>query len=215
MKKAELNKKDKKYLTEKGRDAISDGAFLKGIRLFERFHKEYEFDEEVMYLFGVLYDHMGQRLRGRGDNKNSKEYFDKAFKVFSSMLEQNPKSFDALYGIGKIYRSKGNYEKALEYSKKAYRMSGGKAVYGIGIIYEQMGDLKKAEYWYKKELRDKGENDYGAALNYVLFFNRMHREDVKKYAKVVKKHYDKESDSFKKSNWGKLIKKEIDSVLDF
>jgi len=224
MAKIKIGKKEKEFLLKVGREGFSNRAYNEALRTFEKYYKKYEFDEDTLYLFGMLYDHLGQRFRTLSQKaksvvnkrkylKRSNKYFEKAVEIFNLMLKKNPKSFDALYGIGKVYRNKGNYKKALLYSKKAYRMSKGGAVYGIGLIYENMGDTKKALYWYKKELKDKGEKDYGAALNFLIFSNRQYRRKMRKYAEAVKKHYTKEPAYFKKTKFGKFVKREIDIIL--
>jgi len=225
MTKTKISKKEKDLLERTAREGLNNLAYKGALKIFEKYYKEYEFDEDTLYLFGMLYDHLGQDFRSlskRGKSATarrkhleaSNRQFKKAVEIFNSMLKKNSKSFDAIYGIGKVYRNKGDYEKALLYSKKAYRMSGGKAVYGIGLIYENMGDIKNALYWYKKELRDKGENDYGAAMNFLIFSNRQHRIKMRKYAKAVKSGYNKEPVYFKKTKFGEFIKREIDMILD-
>lgn len=224
MAKIKIAKKEKALLLKVGRKGFSDSAYNEALRTFEKYYEKSEFDEDTMYLFGMLYDHLGQRFRGLGQKvksainkrkylRRSDKYFEKAVEIFNLMLRKNPKSFNALYGIGKVHRNKGNYKKALSYSKKAYRMSKGKAVYGIGLIYENMGDTKRALYWYKKDLKDKGEKDYGAAWNFLIFSNKQYRRKVRKYAEAVKKHYDKEPTYFKKTKHGKFIKREVDMIL--
>ena len=76
-----------------------------------------------------------------------------------------------------------------------------------------MGNYQKAEEWHRKELADRGEKDYLAAENFLFFLNRQYRRKASKYAETAKEHYDKETSSFKKSSFGKALKREIDSVL--
>lgn len=224
MNKSILSRKEKKMLSNTALRAFYNQSYRDAIKRFEKYHEKYDLGEDLLYQFGMLYDHMGQEFMEmsrrakspatkRRYREKSSRYFEKAIGVYNLMLKKNPKSFNAVYGIGKVYRNKGNYEKALLYSKKAYRMSKGKAVYGIGLIYSMMGDDKKAEYWYKKDLRDKGEDDPGAVLNYVVFSNRKYREKMRKYGEVLKKYYDKQPEYFRNSAWGKLLKKDIDMIL--
>lgn len=222
--KKELNKKIKEFLIRTTRLESSNRSYNKPISVFKNYFKRYEFDEDLMYQFGMIYDHLGQKFRylslrstSKGKKKDylkkSDEYFRKAMDIYKTMLKTNPKSYWAIYGIGKVYRAKRNFKKALYYAKKAYRMSKGD-ISGVGVIYQKMGDDKKALEWFKKELRDRGENDYGALINFISISNRRYREKMRRYAENLKRHFDRESQTFKKTRWGKSIKHEIERIMN-
>lgn len=208
----------------KARLGFANYSYKRALSILERYFKKYYFDEDLMYQLGMLYDHLGQRFRYLSSSSNSgikkrnylkksNQYFHKALDTYRSMLKENPRSYFALYGIGKVYRGKRNFKKALLYSKKAYRISKGD-ISGIGVIYQKMGNDKMALYWHKKELKDRGENDYGALINLVSFSHRLYQERMRKYALRLKRHFDKESMSFRKSEWGRSLKRMIEAILE-
>lgn len=219
MNKSNLPKNKIKNLEKIANGAFDNIDFDKALQVFEEADTQYQFNEKMLYLFGMLYDHLAQQFKsGFQKPKSDKKadfYFKKAEEKYKSILRNNPKSYNAWYGLGKICRNKGDYEKALLYSKKAYNLKGNKkAVYGIGFIYETMKDYVNAEKWYKKEIHDRGIKDGIAVSNYFLFANRQYKKKMRPYALIAEKYFEKQSIEYKNSKIGKGIKKELEIVLD-
>ena len=215
-----ISKKDKKFLIQKSLSALENISYYKTLKILESYYKKYDFDDELLYHLGMLYDHLGQvflnGFRTKPHAKKSNQYFNKAIYIFNKALKFNHKSYRALYGIGKVYRNQKKYEKALQYSKKAYKIAlkeKAKSVYGIGFIYEMMGKNKDAERWYLKEIKDRGINDFAVVTNYIIFSNRVYRQKMDTIAEQAFKLYKQKSNSFKNSVFGREIKHDIDIIL--
>jgi len=219
MQKSNLPEKERQYLEKTANKAFSNVNFDEAIKIFEKADKRRRLNEESLYFFGMLYDHLAQQFKnGFQKPKNQKKadfYFERAISIYKSILKNNPQSYNAWYGLGKIFRNKDDYKKALLYSKKAYRLKGKKkAVYGIGFIYELMKDYNKAEKWHKKEIRDRGIKDGIAVSNYVMFANRQFRNKIRPYALIARKYFEKQDSEYKNSKIGRGIKKELGFIFD-
>ena len=216
-----IPKKDKKILLEKSISALNNSSYSKTLKELESYYKKYEFDDELLYHLGMLYDHLGQiflnGFKVKIDKKKANLYFKKALDIFNESLDKNPNSYRALYGIGKVYRNTKQYKKALSYSKKAYKIAikeKANSVYGIGFIYEMMNKPKEAEKWYLKEIKDRGVNNFVAITNYIIFSNRTYKNKMESIAKKALELYKKEPSSFKNTIFGHQIKQDIDMILD-
>lgn len=214
LNKQNLNKTKKEYLEQVFKKNVNNFCYKEAIKIFEKYLRQYNFPDELMCKLGLLYDHLAMQLKLR--NKRSKmayEYEKKALNIYRGILKHNPKFYKAIYGIGHVYRNQGKLKTALKYHLRAYRLDTKKqSTSGIGLLYSLMGNDKKAEYWYKKELKDKGENDFGANLNLVFFYNRQNYAKAHIYAERVEKYLKKQPLSFQKSKWGKIIKEEIERI---
>lgn len=150
------------------------------IDIFEKYRRQFPFDEKLEYKLGFLYDHLAifktAKLRKR---KQRRELIDRYLKtariIYQGILRKNPRYALAWHGLSRVYQMRGDYRKAISYELKAYKLlrkrpKSKRGILGIGNIYLQKGDYKMAEYWFEKELLDLGRNNLGANANLMKFY---------------------------------------------
>ncbi len=140
--KRSMPKKIKEYLFKKGAIALSNKKYLWGITNFEKYRKKYDFDNNQNYRLALFYDHLASSVKNK---KLFNKYLKKAENIYRGILKTNPNYFHALYGLGRIYRIKKNFRKALKYQIAAYNKmmelpKNQRGALAIGLTYEETGD---------------------------------------------------------------------------
>ena len=171
----------KNYLYKVGGVAIANKKYRWGIDIIEKYAGRYSLSNNEKYKLGLLYDHLAMKTRGSLKNR----YLQKAEATYKKILKQNPKYFLALYGIGRTYSIRGNYDKALYYQSKAYQKMmklprNQRGALAIGVLYQKKRDYKNAEKWYLREYKNCPQNDFGTTLNLFNFY-----KGVKNYPKAL------------------------------
>jgi len=212
QKKKEQNVKIVEYLRKVGIEALNNYKYRWGIDIFEKYRRHYVFNDNQLHNLGMLYDHLAMFYKYKRPRKDEvRKYLQKAKSIYQSILERNPKSHLALYGIGRVWNIGGNHKKGLPYLKKAYRLMQKlprkeRGTMAIGVWYAQAGNQKRAEYWYKKEHKDL--NNFGTTINLFLFYKRTGKHDkalryLLKAERLLKKEYEH------KSKWSEYLSKEL------
>jgi tetratricopeptide (TPR) repeat protein len=222
---SKLSKKEKDYLTNLHTKAIRDhDRYVETARIFEEYAKTKELDADTLYYLGNLYEHMvygpqGKRL-GRKIvplkrlSKKSLHNITMAKKLFLAALKKDPKHIDGLRGMGKYYRDIGEYKKSLSYFKKAYKL-GGKDTSDIAGMYVRLRDKKEELRWHRKGVEENPDSPL-AVLNYLIIANKLHRKEMKKYAKFLERNFQRGFGHLQPERFSKLInmvKDEIDWTL--
>jgi len=176
-----LPRKLKNYLYKISGVAISNKRYRWGIDIIEKYASHYSLSDNEKYKLGLLYDHLAMKAKGLLKEK----YLREAEVIYKEILKQNQKYFLALYGIGRIYSVRENYNKALYYQIKAYKRMmklprNQRGALAIGVLYQKKGDYKKAEKWYLREYKDCSRNNFGTALNLFNFY-----KEIKNYPKAL------------------------------
>ena len=170
--------------------------------------------EDILCKLGFLYDHLALKQK----KINLKKFYEnKAIKLYQQALKINPKSHRATWGIGRVWWHRKN-KRAISYATRAYRLKKindgkiGLYAQNIGLIYEAIGNYKKAEYWLLRGMKEN-KKDFGSYINLEVFYRLIKNfNKAKKCAVKLKKLYDKESISFKKTLWGKKIQEIIQNA---
>lgn len=155
-------------------NAVSNKKYAWGIRELEKYPYKFTLSGNELYRIALLYDHFAMNQKNNVSTI-AKKYLKKAEEIYRHILKTDPNYLHANYGIGRIYGVRGNYNKALEYQKLAYKQMlkltrNQRGALGIGYLYKQKGDFKKAEEWYRKELRVCKANDFGTTYNLFQFY---------------------------------------------
>jgi len=111
------------------------------------------------YNLACDYFNIGLLFADKGDYAAAREFYDKSFKLFSSMKMRHELS-DYYYNIGEIYAFQKEYLKALEYYRKGFKIdeslghkpniAGGYNM--IGELYVEMDDRVEAEKCFTRAL---------------------------------------------------------------
>lgn len=218
-----IDSKTKKYLFKISGDAMANKRYYQAIRIFEKYKRTCEFSRDEEYRLAMLYDHVS--IMGKARNKNSSRYLQKAEDIYRKLIAYHPNFLHGWYGLGRVYKIRGDYKNALRCQLKAYKLMLRqprleRGALAIGLTFEAMGNYKKAEAWYKKELHDLSKNDFGATLNLFVFYKN--RGDyakasrlIKSLTLLIKKEYQKKiyrGLNMRKSNFLKWIQRAIQEV---
>jgi len=163
------------------------------VDIFERYNKEYNFDLNLKYKLGLLYDHLAIIKSSKIKNQRRREmfmrkYLGKAESIYREILKEEKNNLLAFRGLARVYEAQGKYREAIQHALRSYRImsklpKNKRGPLGIGSFYESVGDKKKAEEWYKKELTLLGKNDIGANANLMNFYRRIDKfENALPYA---------------------------------
>lgn len=112
------------------------------------------------------------------DNK-----IDEAFKHFNFVYDRNPEDYIGLLGLGQAFERKGDYEKALEYLKKAaeHPKSDLNCQFFLGTVYSKLRDFKKAQDIFRHVLKND-PNHVEASVEIATIFTLLKEyEKAKKY----------------------------------
>jgi tetratricopeptide (TPR) repeat protein len=112
--------------------------------------------------------------------------------LLSDVLKQKPDYYRALYNLGLLYDSEGDYEKAIKTLKKAEAVRYGENIpdnsvlTSLGWAYLNAGDVDKAEDYLKKAYATRDDNNASASkriLNNLglLYLQKGQAEEARKY----------------------------------
>ena len=90
------------------------------------------------------------------------EQYEKTEAAFMQALEVMPNYFDAIWGLGKFYELRKDWDKAIEYFEQCQTLRPEWTVYiqeGIGNAYEQMGQMEKAQTAFLKALQKEPKDN--------------------------------------------------------
>lgn len=203
-----MPKARKAWLEKKFYETTNAFDYLHGVRIFTSYFLRHpqEFDEKMFCRFGLLVDH----LAFKAIPKKRKEFERLALKIYSYVLERVPRSYRAMWGIGRVCLHRHS-PKALLYAKRAYRLAKQAGVHKgiwmqhIGIVYENLGMYENAIRWFKRGLRES-PNDWGMHLNLVGYYRlRKQFRAARRQAVVLEKLIKKEPPRFLETPWGKKI----------
>lgn len=171
-----LPKNIKDYLIKVRFEADAKRKFKWAADIYEKYKKQYVFDESLEYDLGTLYDHyVIFKIKKMNNEERKKIYLEKAETIYKKILTKNQKNFFAFHGLSRVYLTKEDYKKAIYFELKAYKLmqnlpKNKKGVLAVGNIYLLKKDYKNAEKWFKKELNDLGESNLGANANLMTFY---------------------------------------------
>ncbi len=173
--------------------------YLPAAKVFEKYQKLYDLDEDLKYKLGQLYDHIVIFQLKRPTQRNiRRRYIKKAESIYKSIIAINRKSIFAFHGLSRLRDIQGKHNEAWYYAKRAYLLwkklpKTKKGPLGTGNNFLLAGDFKKAEYWFKKELTELGPRNLGAQVNLLILYNTTKKhQDVLKQARIVEKLLDLE-----------------------
>lgn len=131
------------------------------------------------------------------ENKNSFnkdfKYVDVAIEIYSTIVEKDPKYFDAYLSISICYAKKGEWgksvdfcEKALEANPKSYEANN-----QMGLVYYCCDEIKEAVQYYEKALKLKPDGDYKVYSNLAYAYEKIGQIDkaIKIFTKLVSKFH--------------------------
>lgn len=126
-----------------------------------------------------VYALLGQLSLSVGQNDDAK-------KNFKLALQADKNDFDALSGIGKLYKSEGNYSEALSFFQKAERVNSSDKdnLINIAECNSYLGNDKTANKYVNSVLR-KDDSNYRA--NYFRAISYMNSGDLLESQKYLKK----------------------------
>lgn len=106
-----LPKNIKNYLIKVRFEADAKRKFKWAANIYEKYRKQYVFDENLKYDLGTLYDHYViftvEKIKNEKKKKELKKiYLEKAENVYKNILQNNPKSIFALHGLSRIFLTK-------------------------------------------------------------------------------------------------------------
>ena len=114
--------------------------FLQSLVAFKEAQKFSLEDPIIHYQIGIIYKEL--------------EIFDLAAKSFIFYLDSNKKDEITLSLIGECYLNMNNYEKAIQFFEKVYKLNNNySSLFNIGKCYEKSGDLKNAAKFFKNVIK--------------------------------------------------------------
>ena len=166
--------------------AFSMGHYEVALLLYQEASSKAPNNLEVKFGMGASYHKLGMKdkakdiysdiLKNNPSHKNAlnnyiaisiKENSEEALNMLRRMEAANPKMDIIPAQISSIYQKTGNYDLALRYMKKAYKMEPKKLeyIYNIGIIFENLNEKNNAISVYTKVLETMN-NGYKSNINY-------------------------------------------------
>jgi len=165
-------------------EADAKRTYATAIRVFERYHNQYEFPDNVEYNLGLLYDHRAMQLKRKSPQKATRLY-QRAEDIYRAIIVRSPDFLFAHHGLARVLGEMKQYDEAIRHELWAHRlvqklpkkMRGSLAV---GSIFLTKGDYKNAEKWFLREVKELGSGDVGAVANVLMFYVK-----TKKYRKAL------------------------------
>ena len=133
------------------------------------------------------------------DNKNYQQ-------ALSLYLSINPATLDSLLGAAACYQGLNNFDKAIDYYKKAFELNPKDAEipYYIGYLYTEQQNWKEADLYLKKAIALNPESEAKNLLSYVtqncsaselsngiqMFENKNFEGAITKFNEIIKKEPD-------------------------
>ena len=153
-----------------------------------RFEPYPNFKEAVLEVFGQKVDaDLQQRLqeaRTEVDEGNTL----KAVKIYTSILNQEPREFKARIGLGRIYESLGEYQKAADEYNKVIELQPNnvEAHYNLGAVCWEMGMIDTAQEEFKKALElDPACADAHYNMGVTLYKKGLYEKAILELEKAV------------------------------
>jgi serine/threonine protein kinase/tetratricopeptide (TPR) repeat protein len=120
--------------------------YPKAIQEYEKLAKVTPDDTEIQSALGELYRYTGA--------------YDKAGQNYTKLLERDPKSLEAIYGMGAVQMGSGNLSGSLDYLNRALTLSvqlendekKALILYTVGIVYSSLGKPDEALRNYQESL---------------------------------------------------------------
>lgn len=116
---------------------------------------------------------------------------DEASVIFNSILEQDKGCYKSLNKLGVIFAKQKNYEKAVEYFKRALelQLDYAPAIVNLGNQAQEQGDNQTALDYYTEAI-SKDESYHMAYYNMAVTYKSMgNLAEYFKYLKQYKQHY--------------------------
>lgn len=188
--------------------------YEEALECFLTFEENLPPDANVFQVIGDIYLDLGQKNIGLEyllkaiENGNEKEnYFrvaliykdlgdeEKEFEAYKKGVIVEPNHYWMNVNLGSLYDRRGDAERFLEYSLRAYEIDKTKNVvcYNLGIAYANRKEFDKAKKYYLEEI-DKEDGIIEAYLNLGLIYH--YQEDGREKAKYYYlKGIEKEKDN--------------------
>ena len=114
----------------------------------------------------VQKDNLSTLLSSASESFQNKDYK----KAIEQYLTINPANEDSLLGLAACYQAMENYNKAIEYYKKAEQLNpkSSEIPYYIGYLYSEQKNWSDAEVYLKKSLALNPESEAKTLLTYVM-----------------------------------------------
>lgn len=125
-------------------------------------------------------------VRNIGEFYFEKEHYNEAVEVFM-LLDNEPLNFELWQKIGYCFQKMGDYDKALEYYRKADLSDVRKAwnTKKIAYCYRKIGEFRKAlEYYHEAEKLEPDNLQIQANLGHTYFDLKEYEQALKYYFKV-------------------------------
>lgn len=116
----------------------------------------------------------------------NKKHYKKALKLF--IESANYGDVDSMVMLGIMYGSgKGvdiDFNKSIEWDKKAVEAGSISAILNLGITYRTIGDILKSKYWFEKSL-DAGDTEAALHLAKLYMISELEIEKTNKYLDII------------------------------
>ena len=96
-----------------------------------------------------------EQLRNEAYNAKKEGRYKKSITLYSKILKTNPKDYDAILALSRLYFINENYKKSIDYYQKIYKndKTDVEALKGLGDNYLYLDQIDKAVQYYKKGLQ--------------------------------------------------------------
>ncbi|MBD3193222.1 MAG: tetratricopeptide repeat protein [Candidatus Heimdallarchaeota archaeon] len=150
------------------------GDYEKALSYYDEAY--HQFKETPIWYKQIYYFNVSDLYFKKGELKKGKEFIDKGLKLIQDLEEMGA---PILFGVGKAYQAKGDYDKALEFyfevlpnfQKRKHKKFIGSVSLEIAKIFLDKGELEKAEEYCQLSLKNFGYfggKYFLAATNYLL-----------------------------------------------
>ncbi|OFX83359.1 MAG: hypothetical protein A2W99_11875 [Bacteroidetes bacterium GWF2_33_16] len=178
--------------------AISKSIITQYLQDLYRFFKLYQYKHEFSDIFSWKFDiqntfffkkliHNTRITRNLAEFFLENKHFEQAAELFSTLINVEESDIELFEKIGYCYQQTGNYQKALEYYKKAELFDSKKVwiIKKIALCYRYLNNPEKAlEYYFEAE-KSEPENLYILAyIGHTMVRLKRFDEALKYYFKV-------------------------------
>lgn len=148
--------------------------------------KAIDFAEKVLESFkdgANLYYSIAKVFENKNSLNKDFTYIDVAIEMYSQLIKMNLRSFEAYLSTSICYAKKGEWEKSVEFCKKALESNSQsyEANNQMGLVYYCCDEIKKAIEYYEIALKLKPTGDYKIYSNLGYAY-----EKIAQYDKAVK-----------------------------
>lgn len=121
-------------------------------------------------------------------------YIDTAIKMYMKIAEIDPNYFNSYLSISICYAKKGEWEKSVEFCKKALKTNPDsyEANNQMGLVYYCCDEIEKAVEYYETALRLKPKGDYKIYSNLAYAYEKEGEKDkaIKIFTQLINKFPD-------------------------